>query len=379
MAHAIFRITWHHQHLLSTTPPIISFFNFSRQKKKVARRISVTIMASRFTSTSAVFLLNRLSSRSLGLGAQPLRPLTVRPCTATHPLSFHRGVKTSIVDWEPVKQNKDQKKTSSFSSRVFIGLLCLMPIISFGLGTWQVKRLRWKTDLISEAEDRLTLPPLPLPPVVNPKIASSHEFDYRRVVVKGTFRHDQEMYVLPRMRDGKEGFFVLTPLVRSDGSKLLINRGWIAKKFLPQETRPLSLPQGEVEIECLLRKTPEKNFFTPDAPPIESPMYHFMDINDMSRKTDCQPIYIEELLDLEGISKLPDIQGEILSVEQIERRGIPVGSSGKVEFRNTHFQYILTWYGLSVFTTIMLFTLFKQSRQSTNTIKKKLEHARKTI
>lgn len=137
-------------------------------------------------------------------------------------------------------------------------------------------------------------------------------------------------------------------MVRSDGSKLLINRGWIAKKFLPQETRPLSLPQGEVEIECLLRKTPEKNFFTPDAPPIESPMYHFMDINDMSRKTDCQPIYIEELLDLEGISKLPDIQGEILSVEQIERRGIPVGSSGKVEFRNTHFQYILTWYGLSV-------------------------------
>lgn len=84
-----------------------------------------------------------------------------------------------------------------------------MPIISFGLGTWQVKRLRWKTDLISEAEDRLTLPPLPLPPVVNPKIASSHEFDYRRVVVKGTFRHDQEMYVLPRMRDGKEGFLSL--------------------------------------------------------------------------------------------------------------------------------------------------------------------------
>lgn len=307
--------------------------------------------------------------------------LRSRPLQFVRP-NLTRRVNTSSVDWKPVRQK--HQDTSGAFSKSMIGLLVLMPIVSFGLGTWQVQRLRWKTDLISQAEDRLSLPPLPLPGTLNAEVASSHEFDYRRVLVRGTFRHDQEMYVGPRMRDEQEGYFVLTPLERPDGaSKLLVKRGWIAKRFLDRDTRPLSMPEGEVEVECLLRKTPEKGMFTPDAPPIDSPHYVFLDVNDMAQKTGCQPILLEELLDptlptkqLTQHEYQQKSQDGALSVEQMVRYGVPVGVTGKVELRNTHFQYILTWYGLSVFTTLMLVSLLKQRRAAPTSVVRKVQHAR---
>lgn len=42
-------------------------------------------------------------------------------------------------------------------------LLCIVPFFTFGLGTWQVQRLRWKTHLIETLEDRLERDPIPLP------------------------------------------------------------------------------------------------------------------------------------------------------------------------------------------------------------------------
>lgn len=43
-------------------------------------------------------------------------------------------------------------------------LLGIMPIFTFALGTWQLKRLKWKIDLIDELEEKLQLQPLSLPP-----------------------------------------------------------------------------------------------------------------------------------------------------------------------------------------------------------------------
>jgi hypothetical protein len=41
--------------------------------------------------------------------------------------------------------------------------LCTIPFITFGLGTWQVQRLRWKTHLIEDMEERMAKSPIPLP------------------------------------------------------------------------------------------------------------------------------------------------------------------------------------------------------------------------
>lgn len=165
-----------------------------------------------------------------------------------------------------------------------------MPITAFILGTWQVQRLGWKTRLIAKSEDRLVRDPLPLPPHIDPSVIS--DFDYRRVLATGTLRHDQEMLVGPRMRNGEDGYMVITPLERKDGSTILINRGWISKKHRSQRTRPDSLVKGEITVEGLLREPWKKNRFTPENRPDKGEFY-FPDVYQMAALTGSQPVWVE--------------------------------------------------------------------------------------
>jgi surfeit locus 1 family protein len=154
-----------------------------------------------------------------------------------------------------------------------------------------VQRLGWKTDLIAKFEDRIVREPLPLPPRIDPDVI--HEFDYRRVLATGRFRHDQEMLIGPRIRDGQDGFMVVTPLERTDGgSTILVNRGWISKRHRDQRTRRQGLPTGEVTVEGLLREPWKKNMFTPENRPDKGEFY-FPDVYQMAQLTGAQPVWVE--------------------------------------------------------------------------------------
>ena len=172
-----------------------------------------------------------------------------------------------------------------------------MPITAFALGTWQVQRLRWKTDLITKYEDRILKPPLPLPPRIDP--LAIKEFDYRRVYAEGVFRHDQEMLIGPRIHDGKDGFLVITPLEREEGgkggSKLLVNRGWIPRGKERQRYRREGLPAGRTIVQGLLREPSKKNMFTPDNQP-EKGKWYFPDAKQMAEVSESEEIWIEETM-----------------------------------------------------------------------------------
>ncbi|RKU45497.1 surf-like protein, variant 2 [Coniochaeta pulveracea] len=209
-------------------------------------------------------------------------------------------------------------------------VLAIIPITAFALGTWQVKRLEWKTDLIAKCEDRLVAPPLPLPPKIDPEAVP--EFDYRRVTATGHFRHDQEMLVGPRMRDGEEGYMLITPLEREgEGTTVLVNRGWISKSKKDRKSRPESLVQGEVTVEGLLREPWKKNMFTPENRPDKSEFY-FPDVYQMAELAGSQPIWVEQTME-------PDL----LTVYDYQAKGIPIGRPAEVNLRNNHAQYIFTW------------------------------------
>ncbi|KAJ9665927.1 surf-like protein [Coniosporium apollinis] len=209
----------------------------------------------------------------------------------------------------------------------------LIPITAFALGTWQVQRLSWKTDLIARFEDRLVRPPLPLPPRIDPD--AIHEFDYRRVTARGKFRHDQEMLVGPRLHDGNNGYLVVTPLEREDGSKILVNRGWIAKDMRDKSARrskdPKALPEGEVTVEGLLREPWKKNMFTPENRPDKGEFY-FPDVEEMARLAGAVPVWVEETM-----------KPDLVEAYDREARGVPIGRPAEVNLRNNHTQYIFTW------------------------------------
>ncbi|KAI1337128.1 SURF1 family-domain-containing protein [Xylariaceae sp. FL0016] len=230
-------------------------------------------------------------------------------------------------------------------------ILAIIPITALVLGTWQVQRLGWKTELIARFEDRLVQPPLPLPPRVDEDAV--HEFDYRRVYAKGRLRHDREMLVGPRMRDGEDGYLVITPLEREgDGSgkstTVLVNRGWISKKLRSQRSRPEGLPTGEVVVEGLLREPWKKNMFTPENRPDKGEFY-FPDVKQMADLTGSQAIWIEQTME-------PDL----LQAMEFQTKGIPLGRAAEVNLRNNHAQYIFTWYGLALATSIMFYMVVKK-------------------
>ncbi|KAJ5798099.1 uncharacterized protein N7503_007395 [Penicillium pulvis] len=226
-------------------------------------------------------------------------------------------------------------------------ILALIPIIAFGLGTWQVKRLDEKTKMVAKFEDRLVRPPLPLPPRIDPEAIA--DFDYRRVYATGHFRHDKEMLIGPRMLEGEDGFMVVTPLERADGqSTVLVNRGWISRKLADQKDRPDSLLEGEITVEGLLREPWKKNMFTPENKPLEGKFY-FPDIEQMAELSGSQPVWIESTM-------VPDL------LESYDRlaKGMPIGRAAEVNLRNNHAQYIFTWYGLSLATSIMMWMLIRK-------------------
>ncbi|KAL4997619.1 SURF1 family-domain-containing protein [Aspergillus recurvatus] len=227
-------------------------------------------------------------------------------------------------------------------------ILALIPIISFALGTWQVQRLDWKTKLIAKVEDQLVKDPLPLPPRIDPSVVS--EFDYRRVYATGRLRHDQEMLIGPRMREGQDGFIVVTPLERGQGeSTVLINRGWISKKMMNQKDRDReALPTGEVTVEGMIREPWKKNMFTPENQP-EKGKFYFPDVEQMAELTGSQPVWIEQTM----------VQDLLESMDR-ESKGIPIGRAAEVNLRNNHSQYIFTWYGLSLATSIMLWMIVRK-------------------
>jgi surfeit locus 1 family protein len=111
------------------------------------------------------------------------------------------------------------------------------------------------------------------------------------------------MLVGPRMRDGEQGYIVVTPLEREgdDGAKVLVNRGWISKANAEQSKRPAGLPQGEVRVEGMLRQPWKKNMFTPVNRPDKREFY-FPDVQQMAALTGSQAVWIEQTM-----GRLPDL------------------------------------------------------------------------
>jgi surfeit locus 1 family protein len=178
-----------------------------------------------------------------------------------------------------------------------IYFLALIPLIAFGLGVWQIYRLDYKSQLIARLSDQLTAAPLDLPPKVD--IDTIPEFDHRRIIVTGHFQHEQEMLVGPRMREGEQGYIIVTPLQRPDGRKILVSRGWISKQMKEQRDRDNSrgeaLPKGEIQVLGMLRAPINKNMFTPENKPGRNEWY-FLDVKEMAKWVGAEEVWVEEMM-----------------------------------------------------------------------------------
>ncbi|KAG6911618.1 hypothetical protein DXG01_011921 [Tephrocybe rancida] len=208
-------------------------------------------------------------------------------------------------------------------------LIGFIPVFTFALGTWQLQRLKWKVNLIDELEEKLQLQPLSLPPKINMSVIP--EFVYRKVSLKGRWDHARTILLIPRVRDGVHGAHVVTPLIRENGSTVLVDRGFVSNDFISN----FQNEDGEVEIVGMLRTSQPRNSFTPDNKPEEGKWY-WTDVDAMAehaggQQAGVQPVFVEQIFD-----------GHAGEAGTRLSKGIPIGRAATIDLRNAHLSYVIT-------------------------------------
>lgn len=211
--------------------------------------------------------------------------------------------------------------------------LIAIPVLAVlvGLGTWQVQRLAWKTELIERIEARTEAAPVPLPAAIDDPAA----WDYVPVTVTGAFLHDREMFLGPRtLVEGgvtRTGAHLLTPLRREDGTTVLVDRGWVPPDRQDAATRPGSQPQGVVTVEGLARLPGGRATLQPDNRP-DDRFWFWYDLTAMA--------------DAAGVDAVLPV---IVQAGPAENPGgYPVGGRTVLQITNNHLGYAVTWYGLAL-------------------------------
>lgn len=123
------------------------------------------------------------------------------------------------------------------------------------------------------------------------------EFVYRKVALNGTWDHAHTIVLSPRVREGIHGVHIIMPLVRENGSTVLVDRGFVSKKQL--ESGAYLKDCNQVEIIGLLKTSQKRSVFTPNNEPMDGKWY-WTDVETMSEfaggeKAGVQPVLVEQI------------------------------------------------------------------------------------
>jgi surfeit locus 1 family protein len=220
-------------------------------------------------------------------------------------------------------------------------------VILLSLGTWQVQRLAWKTDLIAKVEARTQPPAAPLPPRTDWDRLSEAADEFRRVAVTLRFDPGAEAFVYGALVDPatgttRGGAFVLTPATTADGGRLLVNRGFVPDDRKEPATRP-PVPAGDITLEAIIRFPQARTAFD-GADDIARNLFFVRDPGVIAAARGWGPVapfYLAEVGPTPG--------------------RLPAAQPPKVDLRNNHLGYAITWYGLAA-SLIGVFAVFAAAR-----------------
>ncbi|MFP3882882.1 MAG: SURF1 family protein [Actinomycetota bacterium] len=209
------------------------------------------------------------------------------------------------------------------------------------LGVWQLDRLEERRLTNAVGEQRIDAAPVDLSTLLAeaPEIDS---FQYRRVTVEGEYDPSEEVLIRSQVELGRAGFHVITPLVRDDGSAVLVNRGWvpITMDTPPVEAQP---PFGRQTVEGWVQITQTRPPLGQEEPPGDLDVLNRVDIERIDRQTphELAPVYVvamaEKSDDLPIRVDPPDFTDE-----------------------GPHLGYAIQWFGFAAVALIGFFFLLRR-------------------
>ena len=230
-------------------------------------------------------------------------------------------------------QSPDVPAVSTASRRLPVrwflhGFTLVAFVILCGLGTWQVQRLQWKTQLLERIAAAQTAPPEPLSAVLN-RLADKVDVDYVRVQFTCPSLETTPTVALYAVRDDGPGRRLITacPIETGPYRSLLVDRGY-TRNAIGGATVGKG-PAGPVI--GVLRK--------PDAPSGFTPV-HQKSGDDW---------YTRNIAAMAAELKVSDPAPVMLMLESpTPASGDPTPSPLPVSVSNNHMGYAVTWYGLAL-------------------------------
>ena len=221
---------------------------------------------------------------------------------------------------------------------VLTGIALFMLFVS--LGTWQVQRRAWKLDLLERIDQRIHAQPVAVPGPLQWSGMTLATHEYLPVVLQGHWL--QEYSVLTQaVTELGAGFWLLTPLEQADGTRVLINRGYVParlRKQFVQSIADAARPTAEIHralvtVYGLLRWSEPDGGFLRDNVPAEHQWYS-RDVQMIASAGKLQhvaPFFVDQGLPAD------------VATATWPRPGMTV-----IHFPNNHTVYALTWFGLAL-------------------------------
>eukprot|EP00741_Cyanophora_paradoxa_P003494 tig00000711_g3393.t1 len=229
-------------------------------------------------------------------------------------------------------------------------------LVTAGLGLWQWRRKTWKEEQIALRKERLKLPPVPAPGEYLDE-SGREALQHRQVAVTGEYDHSKTMLVGPRTYDGQAGFHMIVPMKCTNGTIVLVNRGWVPKQVAGDPAAMASFKTKGVVATSGVSVIPMlPSSFVPPNAPAEGKWY---------------ALRLEEMAAWAGAPSVPLLLETIQTAPSslpANRRELPIPRD-PAEIVSTyvmpegHRAYAATWWTLSAALAGLTYVRFFKSRR----------------
>jgi surfeit locus 1 family protein len=151
----------------------------------------------------------------------------------------------------------------------WIAATLVVVVVAFAfanLGFWQLRRLEERRLQNTISASRFQDASLEAEQLIPSMAGDPEGLRWRRALATGEFRPEDEVLIRSQVQFGTAGFHVITPLVLSDGSAILVNRGWVPLELDQVPVTQAPPPSGTVTVEGWLEPTQVRRALGPADP-----------------------------------------------------------------------------------------------------------------
>ena len=212
---------------------------------------------------------------------------------------------------------------NKFLFSVFVYFIILVLI---SLGSWQLYRLNWKLNLITQIKNSLKNNPV--------ELSEIDKKNYLRIKTSGKIDFDKQIYLYNLSDNGKPGFEVINPIIINN-ENYLINRGWIS--FDQKDQSNINLV-NEDKIIGTLKLQSKASIFKPEND-VKKNYWFTLDRDDIFKYTGKK--FSKYIIYLNGDYKIP--KPKVITAN----------------ISNNHKKYAITWFSMAI-SILLIYLYFRK-------------------